>query len=88
MGRKPKTKSYKLKALGLYLKDKSHTEFVKAIEISNGHLSLILTGKRKASLKLANRIIQHTNEEVTLEDIRPDIYNGVMKYAEKRQEEV
>jgi DNA-binding transcriptional regulator YdaS (Cro superfamily) len=88
MGRKPKTKSYKLKALGMYLEDKSHTDFVKAIEISNGHLSLILTGKRKASLKLANRIIQHTDEEVTLNDLRPDIVKDVMKYAEKRQEEV
>lgn len=88
MGRKPKTGSHKLKALSQYLKDKSHTEFVKAVDISTGHLSMILTGKRKASLKLANRIIQHTDEEVTLKDLRPDIVKDVMKYAEKRQEEV
>jgi len=88
MGRKPKNKSHKLKAFSLYLKDKSHTEFVKAIEISTGHLSMILIGKRKASLKLANRIIQHTDEEVTLEDLRPDIVKDVMKYAVKRQEEI
>ncbi len=88
MGRKPKTKSHKLKVLSRYLKDKSHTEFVKAIDISTGHLSMILTGKRKASLPVANRIIQETGMEVTLEDLRPDIYNGVMKYAEKRQEDI
>jgi DNA-binding transcriptional regulator YdaS (Cro superfamily) len=77
-----------MQALSIYLKDQSYTEFVKAINISTGHLSMILTGKRKASLKLANRIIQHTDEEVTLEDLRPDIVKDVLKYAVKRQEEV
>jgi len=88
MGRKPKNKSHKLKSLSLYLRDKSHTDFAKSVEISTGHLSMILTGKRKASLPVANRLIQETNEEVTLEDLRPDIIREVFKRAGKRQEEV
>jgi len=88
MGRKPKNKSHKLKVLSTWLRDKSHTEFAKAINISTGHLSMILTGKRKASLSVANRIIQEANEEVILEDLRPDIVKDVMKYPGKRQEEV
>ena len=92
MGRKPKNESHKSKALSLYLKDKSHTKFAKDVEISTGHLSMILTGKREASLQLVNRIRQHTNEEVSLEDLRPDLYKEILKasidYTEKRQEEV
>ncbi len=92
MGRKPKNASHKLKALSMYLKDKSHTKFAKDIEISTGHLSMLLTGKRQVTLILSNRIKQHTNDEVSLKDLRPDLYKELLKsgmvYAVKRQEEV
>lgn len=92
MGRKPKNRSHKMKELSLFLRDKSHTEFAKAVNISTGHLSMILTGKRPPSLPLVNRIRQETNEEVTLEDLRPDLYKEILKvginYAEKRQEDI
>ena len=81
MGRKPDNNNHQLTALSEYLKDKNHGEFAKAIQISATHLSNILSGTRKASLPIVNRIIQETNFAIILRDLRPDIYEEVMKYG-------
>lgn len=81
MGRKPDNNNHKLTALSDYLKDKNHGDFAKAIKTSPAHLSNILSGARKASLPIVNRIIQETDLEIKLKDLRPDIYEEVMKYG-------
>lgn len=43
-----------------FLKDKSHAEFARLVGCSEGHLSLILSGKRKASADLATRIAEQS----------------------------
>lgn len=88
MGRKPNNKRHKLKALSSYLKDKNHSEFAKSIKISPAHLSYILIGKRKPSLQVANRIVMESEFEVTLDQLRPDLYEEIMRYAEKLKKEV
>ena len=79
-GRKPNNKTHKVKALSEYLFGKCHGEFAKSIQTSKAHLSLILSGKKQASLKLVNRIAFETEFEVTMKDLRPDIYNKIMEY--------
>jgi len=87
-GRKPNREGYKLKELGEYLEEENHTKFARSIGISQPLLSLILKGKRQASLHLCNRILQETCLEVRLEDLRPDLYEEIMKYGEIIKEEV
>lgn len=87
MGRKPKTKSHKIKALSEYLEDTSHSEFAKSVQISQSHLSLILTGIKKASLPLCNRIIQATRLEVKFKDLRPDLYEDILQIGRSIKED-
>jgi len=91
-GRKSNPKNHKIKNLSYYLNDKCHSLFAKKINISPAHLSMILNGTRKASMFVSNKIILETEFEVTLKDLRLDLYNEIMKYgknnAGKRQEEV
>ena len=86
MGRKPNNKNHKLKVLSAWLEEENHSKFAKAIRISGTHLSLILSGKRKATMFVANRIIQETNLEVSLEDIRPDLHKEVMEITNRIKE--
>jgi transcriptional regulator with XRE-family HTH domain len=82
MGRKPKTENHKNKTLSRYLKGKSYTEFAKLIEISPQHLSSILFGHRKPSLKVAIRMSVVSDGKLNLKNMRPDIYRELMKNAE------
>lgn len=83
--RKTQRKNHKLKDFSGYLSDKCHSEFASTINISRSHLSMILSGKRKASLLVANKIVLETEFEVTLKELRPDIYNAVMQYGKKEE---
>ena len=88
LGRKPKNRTHKIKALSAYLFGRDHGEFARIIQISNGQLSSILSGKRKASLVLVNRIALETEMQVTLEDLRPDLYESILRYNEIKKEDV
>jgi transcriptional regulator with XRE-family HTH domain len=44
----------------------TRAKFAEAVGCSEGHLSLLLAGKRRPSLDLANRIQRHTNEAVPM----------------------
>jgi DNA-binding transcriptional regulator YdaS (Cro superfamily) len=81
--RKTKRANHKLKGLSAYLSDKCHSEFATTIGIQKSYLSMILSGTRKAPLRIASRITLETEFEVTLKELRPDIYDAVMKCGEK-----
>ena len=66
-----------------YLQNRNHSQFAKDTCISKAHLSMILSGARKPSIIVANRIIMETKAAVTLEDLLPDLYKEVMKCAER-----
>lgn len=82
MGRNPKTENHTLKALSKYLEGKSHSDFAFKVKISNTHLSLCLSGKKKPSLSLCVRISQATKGKVNFKHLLPDVYREVMKHAE------
>lgn len=82
MGRTPNNKTHKLKALSRYLNKKSHYEFAASVSISKTHLSLILSGHRKPSIKVVSRMSMATDGILNLKNMRPDIYAEVMKHAE------
>ncbi|MCK5616703.1 hypothetical protein KAR91_83350 [Candidatus Pacearchaeota archaeon] len=86
LGRKPNNEEHKVKALSEYLLNRCHEKFAGSIQISKTHLSLILSGKRKAPLPLANRIILETKFEVTLKDLNPELYGEIMKYGKMSRE--
>jgi transcriptional regulator with XRE-family HTH domain len=86
VGRKPNNKTHKIKALSEYLFDRGHTKFAEAVKISKGHLSLILSGNKQASLQLVNRIACETEMEVTLKDLRPDLYKQILEYGNMEKE--
>lgn len=66
-----------------YLKDRKQNRFAEKVGISSSHLTLILQKKRKPSMKLVNRIVQETDCEVTIKELRTDIYSDVMRYSTK-----
>lgn len=82
MGRNPNNKTHKLRPLSRYLNKKSHYKFAKAIGISKTHLSLILSGLRKPSIKVVAKMNVVTDGKLNLKNMRPDIYREVMKHAE------
>ena len=69
-----------------YLKDRKQNRFAEKVGISSSHLTLILKGKRKPSLKLVNRILQGTDCEVTVKELRPDIYKDVMRHSARAED--
>ena len=86
LGRKPNNKEHEVKALSEYLLDRCHEKFAESVQISKTHLSLILSGKRRASLQLVNRIIFETRFKVTLKDLNPELHKEIMKYGEMQKE--
>lgn len=64
-----------MNALHEFLKDKPQAE---RLAIACGtkpvYLRHIALGHRKASHKLAHLIVEHTGGQVTLRDLRPDIF--------------
>ena len=81
----PKLKLHKMLKLREYLKENGAAKFARALNISHGHLSMIVNGKRRPSLPLANRMIIESESELSLKDLLPDTYYDVMKHAEKKE---
>lgn len=69
-----------------YLKGKNSIDFANKLGIPYPYLWQIAKGKRQPSLSttsgrlLINKIIEFTNGQVTLKDLRPDEYEFFEKY--------
>lgn len=87
MGRKPDNSNHQLKALSAYLEYYSgnHQDFAKMINISKSHLTNILMGRKKASLLICNKIMMQTRGDIVLKDMRADLYEEIMEYADNNK---
>lgn len=71
--------------LETFLKTVNSAQFAKQIGISPAYLCQISKGIRTPSLTtkrgriLINRIIQYSDNQVTLKDINPEVYEDIMR---------
>lgn len=68
----------------------SHEEFAHIVKIKRVHLSCVVTGKRKPSKELAQRIEEETGGQITAENLlngKASGYEGKAKYASRRRKD-
>lgn len=72
-----KVQNMKLKKYYLALNTEDRQRFVNSVGTSVGYMNLLLCGARKPSPKLSRRLVAASGGELTLEDLRPDVYGPI-----------